>query len=243
MTALVTGGGSGIGSAVVDRLRKAGEDVVVWDVKGGDIDCDISDPDAVSAAIAKTVADHGAPDRLVASAGVGASGLLLDATPADWKRVIDVNLTGTWLTMRAVARAMIDNGGGGSIVAVSSISGTVADRDMGAYCVSKAGVDMLVRVAASEWGPHGIRVNAVGPGVTRTPMLAQAEQLPGWVDGLGERTALGRVGEADDVAEAIVAVLEMGWVTGQTVLADGGLALHSPIDTYGQVQRLRAKRG
>ena len=69
---------------------------------------------------------------------------------------------------------MIDNGGGGSIVAVSSISGTVADRDMGAYCVSKAGVDMLVRVAASEWGPHGIRVNAVGPGVTRTPMLAQA---------------------------------------------------------------------
>jgi NAD(P)-dependent dehydrogenase (short-subunit alcohol dehydrogenase family) len=74
-------------------------------------------------------------------------------------------------------------------------------------------------------------------------MLAQAEQLPGWVEGLGQRTALGRVGEADDVAEAIIAVLEMGWVTGQTVLADGGLALHSPIDTYGQVQRLRAKRG
>jgi NAD(P)-dependent dehydrogenase (short-subunit alcohol dehydrogenase family) len=155
--------------------------------------------------------------------------------------VIDVNLTGTWLTMRAVAQAMIDNGGG-SIVAVSSISGTVADRDMGAYCVSKAGVDMLVRVAASEWGPHGIRVNAVGPGATRTPMLAEAEQLPGWVDGLGQRTALGRVGEADDVAEAIVAVLEMGWVTGQTVFADGGLALHSPVDTYGHVQRLRAKR-
>src|SRR6202162_3810406 len=235
MTALVTGGGSGIGSAVVDRLREAGEDVLVWDVKGGDIDCDISDPDAVSAAIAKTVADHGAPDRLVASAGVGASGLLLDATPDDWRRVIDTNLTGTWLTMRAVAKAMIDNGGGGSIVAVSSISGTVADRDMGAYCVSKAGVDMLVRVAASEWGPYGIRVNAVGPGVTRTPMLTQAEQLPGWLDGLSQRTALGRSGEADDVAEAIVAVLEMGWVTGQTVLADGGLALHSPIDTYGQV--------
>jgi NAD(P)-dependent dehydrogenase (short-subunit alcohol dehydrogenase family) len=155
--------------------------------------------------------------------------------------VIDVNLTGTWLTMRAVAQTMIDNGSGGSIVAVSSISGTVADRDMGAYCVSKAGVDMLVRVAASEWGPHAIRVNAVGPGVTRTPMLAGAEQLPGWLDGLGQRTALGRVGEADDVAEAIVAVLEMGWVTGQTVLADGGLALQSPIDTYGQVQRLRAK--
>ena len=240
MTAIVTGGASGIGRATADRLRTAGHDVVTWDLRGGDIACDISDPDAVSAALEQTLATIGVPDRLVACAGVGASGMLIDQDPADWKRVIDVNLTGTWLTMRAVAQAMIGNGGG-SIVAVSSISGTVADRDMGAYCVSKAGVDMLVRVAASEWGPHGIRVNAVGPGVTRTPMLAQAEQLPGWLDGLTQRTALGRPGMADDVAEAIVAVLEMGWVTGQTVLADGGLALHSPIDTYGQIQRLRAK--
>jgi NAD(P)-dependent dehydrogenase (short-subunit alcohol dehydrogenase family) len=240
VTAIVTGGASGIGAAAADRLRTADHDVVTWDLHGGDIACDISDPDAVSAALEQTLATVGVPDRLVACAGVGASGMLIDQDPAAWKRVIDVNLTGTWLTMRAVAQVMIDNGGG-SIVAVSSISGTVADRDMGAYCVSKAGVDMLVRVAASEWGPHGIRVNAVGPGVTRTPMLAQAERLPGWLDGLTQRTALGRSGVADDVAEAIVAVLEMGWVTGQTVLADGGLALHSPIDTYGQIQRLRAR--
>ena len=239
MTAVVTGGGSGIGSAVVDRLREAGNEVVAWDIKGGDIACDVSDPDAISSAIGKTLTDHGTPDRLVACAGVGASGLLLDATHADWRRVIDTNLTGTWLTMRAVARAMVDAGTGGSIVAVSSISGTIADRDMGAYCVSKAGVDMLVRVAAAEWGKHGIRVNAVGPGVTRTPMLAQAEQLPGWVAGLTERTALGRLGEADDIAEVIVSVLEMSWVTGQILLADGGLALHSPIDVYGQMQRLK----
>jgi NAD(P)-dependent dehydrogenase (short-subunit alcohol dehydrogenase family) len=73
-------------------------------------------------------------------------------------------------------------------------------------------------------------------------MLAQAEQLPGWVEGLTERTALGRLGEADDVAETIVSVLEMSWVTGQTVFADGGLALHSPIDAYGQMQRLMARR-
>jgi NAD(P)-dependent dehydrogenase (short-subunit alcohol dehydrogenase family) len=241
VSAIVTGGASGIGSAAAARLRAAGHDVVTWDLHGGDIACDISDPDAVSAALAQTLTAVGVPDRLVACAGVGASGMLIEQDPAEWKQVIDVNLTGTWLTMRAVARAMVDAGGAGSIVAVSSVSGTVADRDMGAYCVSKAGVDMLVRVAASEWGPHGIRVNAVGPGVTRTPMLAQAEQLPGWLDGLSQRTALGRSGEADDVAEAIVAVLEMGWVTGQTVLADGGLALHSPIDTYGQIQRLRAR--
>ena len=242
MTAVVTGGGSGIGRAVVDRLRAAGDDVVVWDIKGGDIDCDISDPDAVAAAMDRTVAGHGVPSRLVASAGVGASGLLLEQSTADWHRVIDTNLTGTWLTMRAVAQAMVEQGSGGSIVAVSSISGTLADRDMGAYCVSKAGIDMLVRVAATEWGVHGIRVNAVGPGVTRTPMLANPEQLPGWVEALTQRTALGRLGEADDIAEVIVAVLEMSWVTGQTVFADGGLALHSPIDSYGQVQRLLASR-
>jgi NAD(P)-dependent dehydrogenase (short-subunit alcohol dehydrogenase family) len=241
-TAIVTGGGSGIGRAVVDRLRAAGSDVVVWDVEGGDIDCDISDPDSVSAAIDRTVAGHGVPSRLVACAGIGASGLLLEQTTADWQRVIDTNLTGTWLTMRAVAQAMVGQGAGGSIVAVSSISGTLADRDMGAYCVSKAGIHMLVRVAATEWGVHGIRVNAVGPGVTRTPMLANSEQLPGWVEGLTERTALGRLGEADDIAEAIVAVLEMSWVIGQTVFADGGLALHSPIDSYGQVQRLLTRR-
>lgn len=73
-------------------------------------------------------------------------------------------------------------------------------------------------------------------------MLAKPEQLPGWVESLTERTALGRPGEADDVAEAIVAVLEMSWVTGQTVFADGGLALHSPIEAYGQAQSLIAHR-
>lgn len=242
MTAVVTGGASGIGAAAVIRLRAAGHTVVAWDLDGGDITCDISDPESVAAALEQTVAVHGVPDRLVACAGVGASGLLLEQSLEDWRRVLDVNLTGTWLTLRAVAAAMIDNGTGGSMVAVSSISGTLSDRDMGAYCVSKAGIDMLVRVAASEWGPHGIRVNAVGPGVTRTPMLAQPEALPGWVDGLTERTPLGRLGESDDVAEAIVGVLELSWVTGQTVFADGGLALQSPIDAYGQVQRLMARK-
>ncbi|MDT5081301.1 MAG: hypothetical protein QOJ80_5938 [Mycobacterium sp.] len=242
MSTVVVGGGSGIGSAVVTRLRGVGQEVLVWDLVEGDITCDISDPDSVVAAMEQTLASAGAPDRFVTCAGVGASGLLLEQTPEHWRRVLDVNLTGTWLAMRAGAQAMIDAGAGGSIVAVSSISGTLADRDMGAYCVSKAGIDMLVRVAAAEWGAHGIRVNAVGPGVTRTPMLAKPEQLPGWVEGLTERTALGRLGEADDVAEAITSLLDLSWVTGQTLFADGGLALQSPIDAYGQVQRLMKAR-
>jgi NAD(P)-dependent dehydrogenase (short-subunit alcohol dehydrogenase family) len=239
--ALVTGGGSGIGREVAGLLREAGHDVVVWDLSGGDIDCDISDPDAVSAAMERTVRDRGVPTRVVTCAGVGASGMLVDQSPAQWERVLAVNLTGTWLTLRAAALAMIGAEVGGSMVAVSSISGTLADRDMGAYCVSKAGVDMLVKVAAVEWGSHGIRVNAVGPGVTRTPMLPNPERLPGWVEGLSERTALGRLGEAADVAGAIVGVLELPWVTGQAVHADGGLALHSPIDAYGQLQRVLGK--
>jgi NAD(P)-dependent dehydrogenase (short-subunit alcohol dehydrogenase family) len=241
MTAVVTGGASGIGREVAGRLRDAGHDVVVWDLSGADIACDVSDPDAVSAAMEQTVREHGVPTRMVTCAGIGASGMLLNQSPDEWERVLAVNLTGTWLTIRAAAQAMIDAGVGGSIVAVSSISGTVADRDMGAYCVSKAGVDMLVKVAAVEWGVHGIRVNAVGPGVTRTPMLAKPEQLPGWVEGLSERTALGGLGEAADVAGAIVGVLELPWVTGQIVHADGGLALHSPIDAYGQLQRVMAR--
>ncbi|MGB9303037.1 MAG: SDR family oxidoreductase [Mycobacterium sp.] len=245
MTALVTGGASGIGHEVAGRLRDAGHSVVVWDLSSetgsADIACDVSDPDAVSAAMEQTVRDHGVPTRVVTSAGIGASGLLLKQQPAEWDRVLAVNLTGTWLTIRAAAQAMVDAGVGGSMVAVSSISGTVADRDMGAYCVSKAGVDMLVRVAAVEWGGCGIRVNAVGPGVTQTPMLVDAQRLPGWVAGLSERTALGGLGAAADVAGAIVGVLELPWVTEQVVHADGGLALHSPIDAYGQLQRVLAR--
>jgi len=243
MTAVVTGGASGIGREVAGRLREAGDDVVVWDLSGGDIACDVSDPDAMSASMERTVREHGVPTRVVTCAGVGTSGTLLKQSPAEWERVLSVNLTGTWLTIRAAAQAMVDAGAGGSIVAVSSISGTIADRDMGAYCVSKAGVDMLVRVAAAEWGGYGIRVNAVGPGVTRTPMLVDADRLPGWVDALCERTPLGRLGEVADVAGAIVGVLELPWVTGQIVHADGGLALHSPIDSYGQLQRVMAGMG
>ena len=237
----MTGGASGIGLEVAGRLRAAGHDVVVWDRADADIVCDIGDPDAVTAAMERTVRERGVPTRVVTCAGIGAAGLLAEQSPAQWERVLAVNLTGTWLTLRAAARAMIDAVVGCSIVAVSSISGTVADRDMGAYCVSKAGVDMLVKVAAVEWGSHGIRVNAVGPGVTRTPMLPNPERLPGWVEGLSERTPLGGLGEAADVAGAVVGVLELPWVTGQVVHADGGLALHSPIDSYGQLQRVMKK--
>jgi len=241
--AVVTGGASGIGAAVTTRLRVAGRAVVVWDVADPcDVRCDISEAAAVDDAMARTVATAGVPSAVVACAGIGHSGLLLDEDPDAFRRVLDVNVIGTWLTMRSAARTMVDAGVAGSIVAISSISGQLSDRNMGAYCASKAAIDMLVRIAAAEWGHHGIRVNAVGPGVTQTPMLGNAARLPGWVEELDQRTALRRLGTPDDIAAAVVALLDLEWVTGQTLHADGGLSLHSPIDSYGAALRAGVRR-
>ncbi|HWB65615.1 MAG TPA: SDR family oxidoreductase [Mycobacteriales bacterium] len=238
--AVVSGGASGIGAAVARRLRAAGHQVVVLDrAEPCDVGCDVSDADAVDAAMATVVRDAGVPTRIVASAGIGHSATLLDLSVEDFRRVLDVNLLGGWLVLRAAAKVLIEVGAAGSMVAVSSISGDIADRAMGAYCASKAALDMLVRVAAVEWGRHRIRVNAVGPGVTRTPMLGDPGSLPGWESGLTQRTALGRLGEPDDVADAVAGLLELEWVTGQVLHADGGLSLHSPIDAYGTAQRAR----
>jgi NAD(P)-dependent dehydrogenase (short-subunit alcohol dehydrogenase family) len=153
MRALVTGGMSGIGAATVARLRGSGYDVVVWDrTDGADVIVDVSDPVAVDRAAAALMESGPAPEYVVINAGVGGSGLLIAETPAEWDRVLGVNLTGAWLTLRAAAGAMVAAGVGGSIVVVTSISGTLVDRNMGAYCVSKAGADMLAKVAAVELG-------------------------------------------------------------------------------------------
>jgi NAD(P)-dependent dehydrogenase (short-subunit alcohol dehydrogenase family) len=236
--ALVTGGARGIGSAVVGRLAAAGASVAVLDVhgvaEGGAVDLsligDITDEAAVVDAVRRA---HDALDGLtvaVLNAGIGGFGAVVDLDVAQWDHVVGTNLRGTFLCLREVAKAMVEGGRGGSIVAVTSISGFLADRNMAHYAVSKAGVAELVRVAARELGPFGITVNAVAPGTTDTPMFASTARLPGYRARVAERTALGGVGTADAVAQAIVAVLGMGWVTGQVVAADGGVSLWSPID-------------
>jgi len=240
--AVVTGGASGIGAAVVDRLSGQGVRVVVWDVApGAEVVCDVADPAAVEAGLERTLAIAGVPTLLVASAGIGHSGLLTEIAPAAFDRVLGVNLKGAWLTMSVVARALRRAGVDGAMVAVTSVSARLADQGMGAYCASKAALEMLVKVAAHEWAEHGIRVNAVGPGVTRTPMLAGAPET-GMTDEVVARTPLHRLGEADDVAQAIVALLTLDWVTGQVVLADGGLSLYSPIDFRGAARRKESRR-
>ncbi len=231
--ALVIGGASGIGAAVAERYRSAGTPTTVWDIAGTfDIECDIGDPDAIARALSQTVQRGGLPGWVTITAGIGHSGLLAETEPDEWDRVMSINARGPWLCMRALAPLIRDAGGTHSIVATSSISAHLVDRNMGLYCASKAALSMLVKVAAFEWGPVGIRVNAVGPGVTETPMLGRAHRDSPWLRGVSHRTPLGRLGRADEVAHAIVSLHQMDWVTGQILDCDGGLSLHSPIDSY-----------
>lgn len=234
--AVVVGGGSGIGASVAAAHRARGDEVLVWDVgEGADVRCDVTVPDQVEAAAAATIDRLGAPDLVTVTAGIGHGGLLLDAPAADWDRVVGTNAKGVWLAMRALAGPML-GGDGGSIVATSSVSARLADRTMGLYCASKAALDMLIKVAAVEWAP-AVRVNGVAPGVTDTPMLGPLPRDRGWLPGVAERTALGRLGTPGDIAEAILAVHGMHWVTGQVVTCDGGLSRHSPIDPLGPPPR------
>jgi len=237
--AVVVGGASGIGAAVADLYRAKGQPVVVWDIAGQpDVKCDVADPEAVARAMVETVEQVGVPGPVTITAGVGHAAMLLDESVEDWDRVMAVNLRGPWLVMRAMARTLIDASTPGSFIATSSVSARLVDRSMSTYCASKAALSMLVKVAADEWGPHGLRVNAVGPGVTQTPMLGDAPTGRGWWGAVEDRTPLGRLGQPEDIAEAVLALHDLQWITGQIIEVDGGLGLHSPIDAYGENVRL-----
>ncbi len=226
---IVTGGASGIGAACVAQLRDAGARVEVLDVHASP-PTDVADEDQVVASVARAAGTLGGLDVAILSAGVGGSAPLLDLTTAEWDRVMNVNLRGAFVCLRECARAMRDSGSGGAIVTVTSVSGFLTDRTMAHYSASKAALAQLTRSAARELGAYGIRVNAVAPGTTDTPMFAATRHLSGYQERVGARAALGRVGSAAEVAQAAVALCTLDWVTGQIVAADGGVSLFSPID-------------
>lgn len=199
---------------------------------------DVAHVDAVDEAVTAVHDRFGGIDLAVLNAGVGGFGALLDMPVEEWDRLMAVNLRGTFLCLRAVGRVMVSAGQGGSVVAVTSVSGFLADRMMGHYSVSKAAVAQLVRVAARELGPFGIRVNAVAPGTTDTPMFASTRRLPGYGARVAERAALGGIGTPEGVAEAVVALSGLDWVTGQVLAADGGVSLWSPIDPAESLENL-----
>lgn len=236
--AIVTGGSSGIGRAIVDRLRQEGTEVAILDVNKPDdgadaifVACDVSDEEAVVASVAEAAERLGGLDRAFLNAGVGGVGAVVDLSGAEWDRMHSVDLRGVFLTLRESAKTMLAAGTPGSMVVTSSVCGFLADRRMSHYNSAKAGAIALARVAAAELGHRGIRVNVIAPGVTDTPMGQTTDAtLVGYRDTVTQRTPLGGFGDSADVADAAVTLSNLVWVTGQVLAADGGVSLYSPID-------------
>jgi NAD(P)-dependent dehydrogenase (short-subunit alcohol dehydrogenase family) len=242
--ALVTGGGSGIGLGSAQRLAADGAHITIAGrTKARLVDavaqiekvaadgatvqhavCDVTVEDDVRAAVARAVEPTGSLDVLFACAGGSLHlGPLVDAALDAWKATLDLNVVGTFLSIKHAAARMID-GSGGSIIAMSSIAGHSTHRLMSAYCVGKAGIEMLVKVAADELGEHGIRVNAVQPGLVDTELVGFITAGGKLLDDYLEQMPVARVGTVDDIA-AVVSFLagpESSWVTGQMIGIDGG---------------------
>ncbi|MEN3274175.1 MAG: hypothetical protein V7636_2936 [Actinomycetota bacterium] len=234
--ALITGGGSGIGLETArhlmrdgctvtlmgrseDRVRTAAEELgssARW--SAGSVD----DEEAVRRAVEVANAD-GNLDIAVLAAGTGTGGPLLMSTLEGWQTVLNTNLLGAFLTIKHAGQAMAANGGG-SIVALSSIAGVRTHRFMTEYCVSKAGLEMLVMNAADELGPMNIRVNSVRPGLVPTDLSSGLTASDAIVRDYKTQMPISRLGTTDDIAAAIryLAGDESGWVTGVNLSVDGG---------------------
>lgn len=231
---VVTGAGRGIGKAIAVRLRADGHDLVVVDVDteaakrsaaeldGVAVTADIADP----AAVAGIAAAAPGATALVNNAAIWTFTPLLDTPVDDARRVLDVNVVGTLLAMQALA-PVIERNGGGSIVNLSSISGRVHPPGTGVYSASKAAIDALTRAAAVEFGPMGIRVNAVAPGIVPTEQTAAHYGDEAAKQARAEALPLRRLAEVDDIADAIAFFVSDAsrYITGQSVAVDGGYSV------------------
>ena len=243
-TAVVVGGASGIGRASAVALAADGCTVVVADL---DADAaravaeqaglhaaqvDVTDEASVDALFEQVVAEHGSLDVVVNSAGTGTLGLVTEHPLGEWQRVLDVNLTGTFLVLKHAGRRMA---AGGAITSLSSLNGRQPGAGMAAYCTAKAGVSMLTQVAALELGPKGVRVNAVAPGIVVTPLTEASLEIPGVRDDYLDNTPLGRAGTAEEVADAVVWVSRAAWLTGEVLDLNGGAHLQRYPDLHAHV--------
>ena len=224
--ALVSGAASGIGAAVLERLVDEGANVVGCDlapVQDG-VTCDVRDADACRAAVAEALERHGRLDVLANVAGIAVGNRIEDVEPDEWRRVIDVNLTGTFLLSQAALPALLESTG--TIVNMASVAGIQATPYNAAYCASKAGVIQLTRSMALELATAGVRVNAVCPASVDTPFLA-GFALPEDADLqllMRSVSPMGRLIDPAEVAGAVVylASEDAANVNGSTLVIDGG---------------------
>ncbi|MCB0994017.1 MAG: SDR family oxidoreductase [Acidimicrobiales bacterium] len=263
-TAIVTGGGSGIGRATAELLVADGAHVLVAArtasklegvvdalapiaaAAGGSIRwsaCDAADDEAVAEAVALAAEPTGALDMAVSVPGGGTMGSILDVEPAEFERVVSFNVMVPFLLLRHAGRAMRDHGGG-AFVAVSSTAAVQSSRYLASYCAGKAAVDTMVRVAADELGVHGIRVNAVRPGFTETDATAGLLTNDDVIAQYLARQPISRVGRAGDIAAAIRHLVgpESSWTTGQCLTVDGGHTLRDFVD-FTSVVASRQRQG
>lgn len=251
--AWVTGAGSGLGRAVAERFAAHGAAVLCSDrdagpvartvdavrAAGGTAVAHVGDVTVLEdgeAAVRRAVEDLGGLDVVVANAGIPGEGRAHELSEADWARVIGVNLTGTFLTVRAALPHLMAQGSG-SVVLQASIAGLIGLPNIAAYAAAKGGVVSLGRQLARDYAAHGIRVNVVAPGTIVTPLVEQAyrerhgDAMPEMLRRRAESVPLGRLGDVDDVAHAALYLASdwAGWVTGTVTTVDGGNVHLGPV--------------
>lgn len=242
-SAVITGGGSGIGLASARLLRRDGCAVTIFgrsedrlrdgvaslnaettDAPEADyVVGDASDEAAVESLIRHVVATHGGLDFAVASAGRGGLGPMVATPREEWDDILTTNVTGTFLLFKHAGLAMARSGGG-ALVAISSIAAVATHPYMGPYCVSKAAIDALVRQVADELGRANVRVNSVRPGIVDTELVSMIMDDDGVMDSYFKNMPVSRVGTVDDIAVGVRYLLgpESSWVTGTSLSIDGG---------------------
>ncbi|GAB2591749.1 SDR family oxidoreductase [Microlunatus antarcticus] len=243
-TALVTGGGRGLGLAMAEAVARAGAKVALLDVRdevhaaaeqlagatGAEVvgvTADVTDEASVEAAFAQVADRFGVVDALVHAAGVADVTPAMDITPEKFRRVVDINLTGTFLVCRAFVRPLVAAGRTGSAVTIASMSGMRVNRpqDQAAYNASKAGAAQLTKSLAVEWLPLGVRLNSISPGYFASEQTLEVprerpEQFAEWM----AHTPAGRMGEPHELGPLAVYLLgeQSAYIVGQSIVIDGG---------------------
>jgi NAD(P)-dependent dehydrogenase (short-subunit alcohol dehydrogenase family) len=249
--ALVTGGASGIGLATARRFAAEGARVVIGDINidavvaigdelgeaGATMVADVTSEADVAALVALAIERFGALDIAVANAGGGHFAPIVDHELSDWRRVIDLCLTGVFLTIKHTGRVLRD---AGSIITIASLNAVQPAEGMSAYCAAKAAVAMLTKVAAMELGHRQIRVNAIAPGLVETPLSGGFWAMPGMVEEFVENTTVGRFATPDEIAALalFLASDESAFVSASVYAIDGGAAVKRYPDLIGALTRL-----